>query len=560
MTQLNKRIFWVDIGWIFLLFWYLTSTTQLLLTLSGATSFEGFKDTTLTTVLWLVPIFLFPQKTRNVTLIVGLLIWLSALPAFAYFLVYKQELSQSLIFIIFESNKAESSEYLKNYLSFSILIKVFIFSIIPFFIWKKIPAFLNISLKKSYLFAIIILALIFSYPIIRAIQQNKLSSVYKSLNKHFISAPPWQLVLGYANYQRELNEVELFLHTFNQSKPLQDFKEEVKPLPTTAVIVIGESSTRLHFGIYGYHRDTNPKLSSIKNELKIFKRVYASRPNTIESLEQVLSFADQLHPDLYKTKPTLIAMMKQAGYKTIWISNQQTLTARNTILTTFARQTDQQIWLNNARSQNSYSFDEKVLEPFSHALQDKAEKKLIIVHLIGTHMSYKYRYPDTYDYFKKASDLPKELSEDKVEKINAYDNAVRYNDTIVYELIKRLKSVNQHSLLTYFSDHGEDVFDSEGHDFQGRNEASPTHPMYAIPFIVWTSNNWFRKKILDDVNVLNRQYDNADFIYTFSDLMGMNYRDYDPTESILSKSFSADTILVGNPYQPKTLKKLEFTD
>lgn len=564
MTQLNKRIFWVDIGWIFLLFWYLTSTTQLLLTLSGATSFEGFKDTTLTTVFWLIPIFLFPQKTRNVTLIVGLLIWLSALPAFAYFLVYKQELSQSLIFIIFESNKAESSEYLKNYLSFSILIKVFIFSIIPFFMWKKIPALLNISLRKSYLLALIILVLFFSYPIIRAIQQNKLNSVYKSfnktLNKHFISAPPWQLVLGYANYQRELTEVELFLHTFNQSKPLQDFKEEVKPLPTTAVIVIGESSTRLHFGIYGYHRDTNPKLSSIKNELKIFKRVYASRPNTIESLEQVLSFADQLHPDLYKTKPTLIAMMKQAGYKTIWISNQQTLTARNTILTTFAKQTDQQIWLNNARSQNSYSFDEKVLEPFSHALQDKAEKKVIIVHLIGTHMSYKYRYPDTYDYFKKASDLPKELSEDKVEKINAYDNAVRYNDTIVYELIKRLKSVNQHSLLTYFSDHGEDVFDSEGHDFQGRNEASPTHPMYAIPFIVWTSNNWFRKKILDDVNVLNRQYDNADFIYTFSDLMGMNYRDYDPTESILSKSFSADTILVGNPYQPKTLKKLEFTD
>jgi heptose-I-phosphate ethanolaminephosphotransferase len=493
-------------------------------------------------------------------LIVGLLIWLSALPAFAYFLVYKQELSQSLIFIIFESNKAESTEYLKNYLTFSILIKLFIFSIIPFFIWKKIPSFLNISTRKSYLFALIILILIFSYPVVRSIQQNKLSSVYKSLNKHFISAPPWQLILGYANYRRELAEVELFLNTFEQTKPLEDFKEASKPLPTTAVIVIGESSTRLHFGLYGYHRDTNPKLSSIKNELKIFKRVYASRPNTIESLEQVLSFADQLHPDLYKIKPTLIAMMKQAGYKTIWISNQQTLTARNTILTTFAKQTDQQIWLNNARSQNSYSFDEKVLEPFSHALQDKAEKKLIIVHLIGTHMSYKYRYPNAYDYFKKASDLPKGLSEDKVEKINAYDNAVRYNDTIVYELIERLKSVNQHSLLTYFSDHGEDVFDSEGRDFQGRNEASPTHPMYAIPFVVWTSNNWFRKKILDDVNVLNRQYDNADFIYTFSDLMGMTYRDYDPTESILSKSFSADMILVGNPYQPKTLKKLQFTD
>jgi heptose-I-phosphate ethanolaminephosphotransferase len=163
MTKLDQRIPRLDIGWIFLLFWYLTSTTQLFLTLSGATSFEGFKDTTLTTVLWLVPIFLFPQKTKKVTLIVGLLIWLSALPAFAYFLVYKQELSQSLIFIIFESNKAESTEYLKNYLTFSILIKLFIFSIIPFFIWKKIPSFLNISTRKSYLFALIILILIFSY-------------------------------------------------------------------------------------------------------------------------------------------------------------------------------------------------------------------------------------------------------------------------------------------------------------------------------------------------------------------------------------------------------------
>ncbi|MFO6427989.1 hypothetical protein ACLBOM_34695 [Escherichia coli] len=28
-------------------------------------------------------------------------------------------------------------------------------------------------------------------------------------------------------------------------------------------------------------------------------------------------------------------MMKQAGYKTFWITNQQTMTARNTMLTVF---------------------------------------------------------------------------------------------------------------------------------------------------------------------------------------------------------------------------------
>jgi heptose-I-phosphate ethanolaminephosphotransferase len=529
-----------------------------LLSTSGITSFEGLKDTTLTTVFWLIPIFLLPKHTKKVSAIFGVAIWLFALPAFGYFLIYKQELSQSLIFIIFESNNAESSEYLSNYFTFSILFKFIVFSIIPILIWKKIPDRLDMSSKRGYIFALIILVLFFAHPIRKAVIAGKTSVAYKNLNKHLVSAPPWQLILGYSNYQRELKEVESFLMAFNRSTPLSNFSEVKKPSPTTVVIVIGESSTRLHFGLYGYHRDTNPKLSTIKDELSVFKNVYASRPNTIESLEQILSFADQSQPDLYKTKPTLIAMMKQAGYKTFWISNQQTLTARNTILTTFAKQTDKQIWLNNARSQNSYSFDEKVLDPFSETLKDTAEKKLIIVHLIGSHMSYKYRYPKSFDYFKDSNNLYAGLSEDKIQKINEYDNAIRYNDSIVYDLIQRLKSTNQHSMLTFFSDHGDDVYDSNNHEFQGRNEYSPTLPMYAVPFITWSSKDWFTNDLLRNPEILDRQYSNADFIYTWSQLMGITYKGFDHAKSIVSSKFKDYPIIVGNPYDAKSLKKLEI--
>lgn len=557
-TTNARASFWPHIGWTYLLFWYLTSTTQLLLSTSGITSFEGLKDSTLTTVIWLIPIFLLPKYTKQVSGILGVAIWLFALPAFGYFLIYKQELSQSLIFIIFESNNAESSEYLKNYFSFSILLKFVVFSIVPILIWRKIPSHLDMSSKKGYIFALIILVLFFAHPIKKAAIEGKTSVAFKNLKKHLISAPPWQLILGYSNYQRELKEVESFLMKFNESEPLSHLKEASKTSPTTVVIVIGESSTRLHFGLYGYHRDTNPKLSSIKDELSIFKNVYASRPNTIESLEQILSFADQTQPDLYKTKPTLIAMMKQAGYKTFWISNQQTLTARNTILTTFAKQTDKQIWLNNARSQNSYSFDEKVLEPFSETLKDTAEKKLIIVHLIGTHMSYKYRYPKSFEHFKDSKNLYAGLSADKIQKINEYDNAVRYNDTIVYELIQRLKSTHQHSMLTYFSDHGDDVFDSNDHEFQGRNEYAPTLPMYAVPFITWSSKDWFTNDLLKNPEILDRQYSNADFIYTWSQLMGITFQGFDETKSVVSKNFKDYPIIVGNPYDKKSLKKLDI--
>ena len=550
--------FWPHIAWTYLLFWYLTSATQLLLSVSSVTSFEGLKDTTLTAIFWLIPIFLIPKHTKKVSAALGVAIWLFALPAFGYFLIYKQELSQSLIFIIFESNNAESSEYIKNYFSLSILIKLIIFSIIPILIWKKIPHNLNISNKKRFIFALIVLVIFLAYSVKKAMVAGTSSAGYKSLNKHLVSAPPWQLILGYSNYQRELKEVESFLIKFNKSAPLDNFSELKKPSPTTVVIVIGESSTRLHFGLYGYHRDTNPKLSSIKDELSIFKNVYASRPNTIESLEQILSFADQAQPDLYKTKPTLIAMMKQSGYKTFWISNQQTLTARNTILTTFAKQTDKQIWLNNARSQNSYSFDEKVLEPFSETLRDNAEKKFIIVHLIGTHMSYKYRYPESFDHYKDSKNLYAGLSEDKIQKINEYDNAIRYNDSIVYDLIQRLKSTKQHSMLTYFSDHGDDVYDSKNHEFQGRNEYAPTLPMYAVPFITWSSSNWFTNHLIKNPEILERQYSNADFIYTWSELMGITYKGFDETKSIVSKKFKDHPIIVGNPYDTKSLKKLEI--
>lgn len=156
--------------------------------------------------------------------------------------------------------------------------------------------------------------------------------------------------------------------------------------------------------------------------------------------------------------------------------------------------------------------------------------------------------PPAFDVFHDGLGLPKGLSAEQIETVNAYDNAVRYNDSIVYALIDRLKHKQQHSLLMYFSDHGEDVYDSAQHDFQGRNEASPTYAMYAIPFVVWHSPDWVNKQLLASPEKLHRQFDNADFIYTFSDLVGLRYDGFQPHESLVNNAFLDDPILVGNPY------------
>ncbi|OYY48927.1 MAG: hypothetical protein B7X95_08825 [Methylophilaceae bacterium 17-44-8] len=532
--------------WAYVLFWYLTGITQFLIGVTRTGSFEGFKDATITSLLWIIPLLFVPKHAKTMAGVFAVLVWLLALPGFGYFLVYRQELTQSLIFIIFESNKSESTEYFQNYISWGVGLGFVLFTIIPIFLWSKIGEF-TLKKRNGYIAIMCILLVLFTDATIKAVKYDA-TTAYKSLDRHFSVSPPWQLFLGYWHYQKELGEVERNLLDFKKIPPLNHLVEQPKPFPTTIVLVIGESTSRLHMGVYGYHRDTTPKLSSIQSELKVFKHVYASRPNTIESLQQVLTFADQQHPDLYKTKPSLLAMMKQAGYRTYWVTNQQTLTARNTMLTTFAKQADEQIFLNASRRQNAYSYDEKVLAPYQALLDRKDEKKLIVVHLLGTHMKYSYRYPESFDFFHGAQGLPVGLTEKQIDTVNAYDNANRYNDMVVYALIDKLKQKQQHSLLFYFSDHGDDVFDSAPHDFQGRNEGRPTNPMYAVPFIVWHSPNWMNAQLLQAPDILNRQYDNADFIYTFSELIGLQYDGYMPHESIVNAGFVGDSILVGNPY------------
>ncbi|HAX1800310.1 TPA: sulfatase-like hydrolase/transferase, partial [Escherichia coli] len=102
----------------------------------------------------------------------------------------------------------------------------------------------------------------------------------------------------------------------------------------TLVLVIGESTQRGRMSLYGYLRKTTPELDALHKtdpNLIVFRDVVTSRPYTIEALQQALTFADEMNPELYLTQPSLMNIMKQAGYKIFWITNQQTITARNTM-------------------------------------------------------------------------------------------------------------------------------------------------------------------------------------------------------------------------------------
>lgn len=559
---------WKALGWALLYFWFFSTLLQVVIVVSGYSGTNGLRDSLLFSSLWLIPVLLFPRYTKIIAAVIGVILWAASVAALGYYVIYGQEFSQSVLFVMFETNANEAGEYLSQYFSLKMIVAVLAYTLVTIFLWTRLrPVYLPIVwrwvIPVGLLYGLIINPIIIN----SVINDKPLNNTFNSLASRMEPAAPWQFITGYYQYRQQLTEMDKLLSKNNQLPPLSNFKDSSGNLPRTLVLVIGESTQRGRMSLYGYPRETTPGLDQLRNtdpQLTVFNNVVTSRPYTIEVLQQVLTFADELHPDLYLTQPSLMNMMKQAGYKTFWITNQQTMTERNTMLTVFSKQTDKQYYMNQQRTQSAREYDTNVLEPFKKVLDDPAPKKFIIVHLLGTHIKYKYRYPENTGVFDgNKQNLPAGLSSEEAETYNDYDSAQHFNDHVVTQLIKDYKSTDPNGFLLYFSDHGEEVYDTPPHQTQGRNEETPTRHMYTIPFIIWTSPSWQAAHPRDLTQDINRRYSSSHLIHTWSDLAGLSYQGYDATRSITNPNFVEITRWIGNPYKKNGLKdydKLPYGD
>lgn len=556
--QSQTKINWKDLAWQYLFFWYFSGVVQLIIFSGGIAGFTGLRAAFYMSTIWLIPTLIFPIHTRKITAVIGLFLLPFALISLGYLYIYHQEFSQSVLFIIFESNMAESTEYLASYFSWGILVFLLIYTAIGFMIWQRLrPVMLP---KQAMRILFLIIGLIVVTPFVRSIffKGNTWPETIGRIAQNMEPAAPWQMIVGYFEYREQLRNMQLLLSRASNNPPLANLRE-VGDQASTLVLVIGESTNRQRMSLYGYPRITTPRLDKMKEELYAFTNVIGPRPYTIETLQQVLTFADQKSPSRYNTTPTIMNLMKQAGYKTFWITNQQTITARNTMLTAFSKQTDQQFYLNNNRSQNAKQYDDVVFSPFKQVLADPTPKKFIVVHLLGTHMKYQYRFSEDFARFIGRDHVPDWVSNgQELEEYNSYDNAVLFNDYVVSTLIDltRQQSQNKNSLLLYLSDHGEEVFDAKPH-FKGRNEAAPTMAMYTVPFVMWVSPQWRSHHHEVTLASLDRPFITSSLIHTWAELAGLNFDEWDPSKSIINPSYNSKPRLIGDPYNKKSLRDFD---
>jgi heptose-I-phosphate ethanolaminephosphotransferase len=192
------------------------------------------------------------------------------------------------------------------------------------------------------------------------------------------------------------------------------------------------------------------------------------------------------------------------------------------------------------------AYDEKIFPSLDKILKGETTKKMIFIHLIGTHGAYKRRYPKSKDYFSTENPLTKFKHSQSLEKINHYDNAVRYNDSIVRTIIEKVKKQNTNSYVLYFSDHGDEVYDTV--DFSGHSEGIGSKPMYDVPFVVWLSKKYKQNKhpFLATNDLLNRSYNLEDFIHGFSDLSNISFDQIDLSKSIFNSEYIKTKRMIKN--------------
>jgi len=526
---------------------------------SGLTSLSALKYVLIYSLVWMLPPLWMPRITRPWLWSIGFICWASSLMKLGYFAIYRQEMSQSVFFTLFESNTEEGTEFFANYFRWWMIPALLAYTGAAIALGRGVRPFVLGSKTRGVILAIVALA--FVEPVItywQGANQATANRVIRKLADRHSGIEPWQAMISYTRYRNELHEVQGLLRAM-KTQPGASITQRDTHEKQTFVLVIGESTNRQRMSLYGYRRDTTPKLDAMSDNLIAFDNVIAARPYTIESLRLALTFGNGADPAIELSKPNIVSLMQRAGFKTFWITNQQTISSRNTLLTAYSQMADEKVYLNNNRVQSSSHHDDVVLEPFAKAMADNADKKFIIVHLLGTHIGYQHRYPKSFEIFTDASTTDK-LNAKQQRMFNQYDNAVAYNDFIMAQLVQQYQQTSPYGAMLYFSDHGEEVFDFRL--FQGRNERDPTSHMFTVPFIVIPGAAWSEQnpqRIAQMRAAIHTPFSLAHFLHAWCDLMTISDVDCEPQRSLFSDTFVATPRLIGDPSDPKSIRDYDAT-
>ena len=323
-----------------------------------------------------------------------------------------------------------------------------------------------------------------------------------------------------------------------------DFKfdarsEHSATAPEVYVMVVGETARAHNFSLYGYPRNTNPLLSKTPG-IKAFPNVTTQSNTTHKSVPMLLSAASAEDFERLFHEKGILAAFKEAGFHTVFISNQL---PNHSFIDFLGEQADEHYFLKKEDASQGNHYDEDLLQKLDEILpladasssahyHYRYRKLFVVLHSYGSHFNYQERYPRSFAYFKPDS-RSEAKSENRRDLLNAYDNTIRYTDYILHGIIERLQKwegiqtktdgvySQPISAMLYTSDHGENIFDDDRHLFLHAAPKASNYELH-VPFIIWTSEG-FSKQYPDILKALgeNRSKQVQSSLSAFHTMLGI---------------------------------------
>lgn len=473
---------------------------------------------------------------------------LAPLEAF-YIATYQMPTSATVYATIATTNVSEAQQYLKGLLPLAILVPLLGLAIATVAAWLSLRTRLRWQGRhREWIVAIIIATPLLSLGVAFATTGGSLQDRWHSASfpVHSLAASlsqgfPFGVFQRVATYHSEWTAMRA------DTRRLANFSFHARRVGTVPqkrqvyVLVIGESDARDHWQLFGYDRPTNPELMRMTNLVPI-TRMVTPWSVTVASVPVMLTRKPIASTSPDWKEPSFLPATEEAGYQTWWISNQYPIGRFDSPIAAYAYEAQHVVWVNHTVYwDNPGAYDGALILALQRALKSSDYNLFIVLHLMGSHFQYDYRYPPKFAYFKPVQlDLHSKMPLDARIR-NSYDNSIRYTDHVLAGIIDTLKQTDAVTALWFESDHG-DLLPStscgkQGHGFGTWHE-------FEIPAFFWYSNAYakdYPQRVATLRKNANKRTMTADTFATMLTMAGVDFPGLDESWSLFSPTWRYHT-------------------
>jgi len=232
----------------------------------------------------------------------------------------------------------------------------------------------------------------------------------------------WDTMLRFGEYSRLASIVKA-----ERKTPRPSLRAEGR----NRLVIIGESLTSRRMGVYGYGKDTTPRLARLveRGVLEVRPERRATHQYTTRALMEMLLDAE--HTQTWRDRAK--------GYRTVLVSAQDRWERYCGAEQLLFDACDERVYL---REDGRAVYDEALLAAVRKAMSG-ASPWIIYVHMMGSHFEPRERVPPAFRARESAGTAD----------FDDYDWSVRYTDWVVAELVEMAGAAE----IRFTSDHGESV-------------------------------------------------------------------------------------------------------